>query len=80
MGTTRSPMAKLGDAGADFDDRAGQLMAEDDGRLQHHGVIAAAVDLEVGAAGERRAHAQQQFSMARVRDGYPLHAQVFLAV
>ena len=67
-------------SGTDFDDGAGEFVAEDDGRLQHHGVVAAAIDLEVGAAGEGCADPDQEFAVSGMRDRDLLHAQVFAAV
>ena len=47
---------------AEFGDDPGELVAEDNGRLEHHGVIAAAVDFEVGSAGEGCANAEDNFA------------------
>ncbi len=41
------------------------FVAEGDGRLQHHGVVAAAIDLEIGAAGEGCADPDHQFAVRR---------------
>ena len=46
---------------ADGDDFADHFVAEDGGRLNHLGVIAALPDFQVGAIGQRQAHAQQHF-------------------
>jgi hypothetical protein len=72
--------AEPGDTGTHLYDYASQLVAEDHRGLQHHGVVSAAVDLEVGAAGEGRAHAQEEFARADRRNGNPLHAQVLAAI
>jgi hypothetical protein len=45
----------------DRSDFADDFMAEDRRRLDHLGVIAALPDFEVGAIGEREAHAEQDF-------------------
>ncbi len=54
-------------------------MAEEAVEGEHFGVVAAAVDLEVGATGEGRADAQDQFAGAGGGDGDVLDAKVFLA-
>jgi hypothetical protein len=68
-----------GDAFADLDDGSGDLVAEEAVEGEHLGVIAAAVDFEVGAAGEGGADAQDELAGAGGGDGHVLDAQVFLA-
>ena len=70
---------KVGDAIADLDDGSGELVAEEAVKGKHPGVIAAAVDLEVCAAGKGGAHAQDQFTGTGGGDGDILDAEVFLA-
>jgi hypothetical protein len=71
-GTTRSPTWKFVTPGPVSTTISGELVAEGDGRLEHHGVIAAAVDLEVGAAGEGSADAKHQLALGGARDGHGL--------
>ena len=61
------------------DDGSGELVAEEAVEGEHFGVVAAAVDLEVRAAGEGGADAQDQFAGAGGGDGDVLDAEVFLA-
>jgi hypothetical protein len=68
------------DAFAQFDDSAGELMAEEGGRLDHLGVVAAAEDFEVGAAGEGYGDFEDEFAGVGARDGNLFDADVFLAV
>jgi hypothetical protein len=55
-------------------------MAKERGRHDHARVIAAAEDLEVGSAGERRAHADDQLAGAASGTGTLLDADIFAAV
>jgi len=71
--------SKSGSAVADLDDGSGELVAEEAVGGEHFGVVAAAVDLEVGTAGEGRAYAQDQLARARDGDGDVLDAEVFPA-
>ena len=71
---------ELRHAGADLGDDAGELVAKEDGRLEHHGVVAAAIDLEVGSAGERGAHLDDDLARPGLGDGDTLEAEVFFAV
>ena len=72
--------AKGGDAAADLVDSACQLVAERDGGLEHARVIAAAVDLEVGPAGERGVHTHDDLARTGLRHGNLLNAQILAAV
>src|SRR3984885_10520889 len=47
---------EVSDSFAGLHDGAGKLVSEERGRNDHARVIAAAKDFEIGAAGERRAH------------------------
>ncbi len=68
-----------GDAFADLDDGSGEFVAEEAIEGEHFGVVAAAVDLEVGAAGKGGAHAQDQLAGSGRGDRDILDAEVFLA-
>ena len=59
---------------------ARDLMPEEHGRLEHGGMVAAAKDLEIRAAGERGAHLEQQLARPGRRHSYLLQPQVFPAV
>ncbi len=61
-------------------DFADDFVAENRGRLDHLGVIAALPDFEVGAIGEREAHAQQDFVGGQRRNIDFFQAQVLAAV
>ena len=74
------PFLKLWHALADFLDHAGQFVAEERGRHDHAGVIAALINLEVGAAGERHLHLDQHLALFHARDGYSFNFQIFFAV
>ncbi len=71
---------EIRDSLARFDDRSRQLVAEERGRHDHARVIAAAKDFEIGAAGERRAHANDQFAGGGLGNGNLLDADIFAAV
>jgi hypothetical protein len=71
---------KGGDAAADLMDGASELMSEGDWGLEHPGVIATAVDLEVCAAGKRGMDADDDFASPRLRHGNLLDTQVLPAV
>jgi hypothetical protein len=60
------------DSGADFGDYAGELVTEGDRRLQHEGMVAAAVDLEISAAGKGCAYTNDQLSVRGAGDIYLL--------
>jgi len=49
-------------AGADFFDYAGEFVSEQGRRDDHAGVVAALIDLEIGAAGQRGLHAQDDLA------------------
>ncbi len=71
---------EAGHAGARFDDLSGELVAKGDWRLEHHGVVAAAIDFEVGAAGEGGADAKHELAPGSSRNGHTFHAQVLAAI
>ena len=71
---------EIRDAFAGFDNRSRQLVAEERRRHDHARMIAAAKDLQVGAAGERRAHADDQFAGCGLGNGNLLDANIFAAV
>ena len=68
------------DAGADFFDDSGQFVAEKGGRDDHAGVVAALVDLEIGAAGESDLDFDEDLAIAYARDGYFFNFEIFFAV
>ena len=78
--TTRSPGAKSVDALAGLDYGSRLLMAKERGRNDHARVIAAAKDLEVGAAGERSAHLDDQLARRGLGNGDLLDADIFAPV
>ena len=78
--TTRSPAAKSVNALAGLDDGSGQFVAEERRRHDHARMIAAAKDLEVGSAGERRAHAHDQFARSGLGNRNALDANIFATV
>ena len=59
---------------------SGEFVAEEAVEGEHFGVVAAAVDLEIGAAGEGGADAQHQLAGGSDRDRHVLNAEVFLTV
>ena len=65
---------------ANSGDFADHFVPEDRGSLNHLGVIAALPDLEVGAVGEREAHAEQYFIGGQGGHVDLLDAQIFAAV
>ena len=65
---------------AGLDDGSGQLVAEERRRNNHARVIAAAKDLQVGSAGERSAHLDNQFARRGLGTGTSLDANIFAAV
>ena len=67
-------------AGADFFDDPGEFVSEEGGRDDHAGVIAALVDLEVSAAGERDLDFDQDFALFHAGDGNFFDLQIFFAV
>src|SRR5579883_221764 len=71
---------EIGDASAHFFDGPGQFVAERDGWLEHFGVVAAAVDFKVSAAGERGCDADDDFARPGGRHREFFDAQVFLTV
>ncbi len=56
------------------------LVAEERGRHDHARVIAAAKDLQIGSAGERRADADDQLARCGLGNGNLLDANIFAAV
>ena len=66
------------DAFTDLHDGSGDLVAEEAVEREHLCVITAAVDFEVGAAGERGSNTQDQLAGGGRGDGDILDAQVFL--
>ncbi len=71
---------KLRDTLAHGDDIAGQFVPEHSRGHDHAGVISAAEDFDVGAAGQRYFHPYEDVSAIDCGNGYRLHLQVFLAV
>ena len=69
------------DAFADFFDHTGQFVAEEGGRNNHAGVIAALIHLKVGAAGESHLHLDQGSSpFSHARDRHSFDLEIFFAV
>lgn len=71
---------KAGYAWPNLCDDTGQFVAEGDGRPQHHGMVAPAVDLEVGSAGESGDDAHDDLTGSSPRCRYTLQSKVFFAV
>ena len=78
--TTRCPTVKFGDILADRDDIPGQFVPEHSGGHDHPGVVSAAEDLDVGAAGQRHLDPYEDVSAFDCRNGYRLYLQMLLAV
>jgi hypothetical protein len=57
-----------------------QFMAEKRGWHDHASVVAAAEDLHVGAAGQRRLHPNKQVSRSNLWYGDPLYCQMLFAI
>jgi hypothetical protein len=70
---------EFGDAFADLDNGSSEFVTEEAVECKHLCVVAAAVDFEVGAAGEGRSYAENQFTRVSDRDGDVFDAQIFLA-
>ena len=54
-------------------------MAEETIERQHLGVVAAAIDLEVGSAGQRSTYVEYEFAGSRNRNRDLLYREIFLA-
>ena len=72
--------AEVGDAGARLRRPLRRARGQRGWAAQHHGVVAAAVDLQVGAAGQGGADANHQFPGRGLGDRHLLQPKVFLAV
>ncbi len=68
------------DAGADFLDDSGQFVAEQGGRDDHAGMVAALEHLEISAAGQGDLDLDQNLAVTHARDGDFFDLQVFFAV
>ena len=68
------------DSGADFLNDSGEFVAEQGGRNDHAGVIAALVNLEIGAAGEGNLNLDENLAVSDARDGNLFDFEVFFAV
>jgi hypothetical protein len=55
-------------------------VAEERGRHDHAGVIAALIYLEIGAAGESDLHFDEDLSLFDARDGHSFNLEIFFAV
>ena len=64
----------------DFFNHAGQFVSEQRRRDNHARVIAALVDLQVGAAGQCDLHFDQYFPIANPRDGHSFNLHVLFAI
>ena len=60
--------------------RSGQLVAKQRRGHDHARMIAAAKDLQIGSAGQRSAHADDQFAGSGLGNGHLLDANIFAAV
>ena len=78
--TTRCPDGELRDTLADRDYIAGQFVPEHSGGHDHPGVIPAAKNFDVRAAGQRHLYSYENVAATDSRNGHRLHLQVLLAV
>ncbi len=67
-------------AGADYFDDSGEFVSEQGGRNDHAGVVAALIDLEVGAASQCDLHLDQYLAILDVGDGNLLNFHVLFTV
>ncbi len=74
------PFLEAVDARADFFDDSGEFVAEKRWRDDHARVVAALVDLQIGAAGERDLDFDQNLAITNARDWYFFDLQIFFAV
>ena len=72
--------SKTRDSLAGLDDGSRQLVAKQRRRHNHARMVAAAEDLQVGAAGERRADADNQLTRPGLGNRHLLNANIFAAV
>ena len=68
------------DALADFFNDSCQLVAEERGRDDHAGVVAALIHLQVGTAGERDLNFDQHLALFDARDRHSFNLEIFFAV
>ena len=68
------------DAFADFLDDSGQFVAKEGGRDDHAGVVAALINLEIGAAGEGDLYFDENLTLLDSRDRYSFNFEIFFAV
>jgi hypothetical protein len=68
------------DTGSYFLDDSGQFMAEQGGRHDHAGMVAALVHLKISAAGQGNLNFDQNLAFSHARDRYFLNLEVFFAV
>ena len=55
-------------------------MAEQGGRHNHAGVIAALIHLQIRAASESHLHFDEHFALSHARDGHSFDLEIFFAV
>ena len=72
--TTRLPFLKPLTSGTDFFDDAGQFVAKQRRRNDHAGVIAALIDLQIGAACERDVYLDQYFPFVQHVEWVPFRS------
>src|ERR1700733_2183647 len=73
-------LPKSSHPGPHVGDHSSNFMSKRDRRLQHHGMVSPTVDLQVSPAGQRRSHANDKLSRARLRHSHALQAKVLFAV
>ena len=74
------PFVESGDSLSNFSDYTGYLVAEQDGRLEHHGVIPTAVNFQIGSAGQSGTYADDQLTGLSAGNRNPFQAEVFLPI
>ena len=62
------------------DDVTGELVPEDSGRNDHPRVVSAAKYFDVGTAGQRRAHADEDVARSNGGNGNPFQLHVLFSV
>ena len=67
-------------SGSDFLDDSGEFVAEQGGRDDHAGMIAALVDLEIGTAGQGDLDLDENLAVSDARDGNFFDFEIFFAV
>src|SRR5438552_14407888 len=65
---------------ANFLDHSSQFVSEEGWWHNHASMIAALINFQIGAAGQRDLHFDQHFSLANAGDGHPFNFHVLFAV